>query len=90
MISTGGDEIDVFGVSYNGLGNMVEVPIICECKAHDRLVTLPDWLKFLGKFYTKFLDNQNVNGYFISLSGVNGNVLGAYEEFKKKNKSIKP
>ncbi len=89
MISTGGDEIDVFGVSYNGLGNMVEVPIICECKAHDRLVTLPDWLKFIGKFYTKFLDNQNVNGYFISLSGVNGNVLGAYEEFKKKNKSIK-
>ncbi len=88
-ISSGGDEIDVSGIICNTALSDIDIPIICECKAHSNPINLTDWLKFLGKFYVKTLDNSRTQGYLISLSGANGNVLGAYDDFKKKCDSVK-
>lgn len=88
-ISSGGDEIDVSGIIHNTALSDIEIPIICECKAHSNPINLTDWLKFLGKFFVKSLDNCRTQGYLISLSGANGNVLGAYDDLKKKCDSVK-
>lgn len=81
-ISSGGHEIDVRAEFISpGLNGNNSRPIICECKAYKLAVTMTDWLKFLGKVLVEETKG-NVDGYFIALSGVNGNVQGNYRDLQ--------
>lgn len=89
IVKSGANEYDVF--AHRTIRTMEEskvIPIIAECKAHKKKCDLPDFLKFLGKLYCQKKENPNAEGYFIALSGVNGNFLGAYESLKKIDESI--
>lgn len=81
-ISTGGLEIDVSGeFDIPNVSTSQIVQLISECKAHMNPIGMTDWLKFLGKVYVEEAATRaQVNGCFIALNGVNGNVRGAYEQ----------
>ena len=81
-ISSGALEIDVTANFVFPLpGNPQSKRLICECKAHRTPISLPDWLKFLGKLYVEEArTNSEVSGLFVSLSGINGNVSGNFHE----------
>jgi hypothetical protein len=84
-IGAGGHEIDVKARStHNVLGKETAIPIICECKAHDKPINTNDWLKFLGKVHTERTARPQTIGVLIALTGVNGNVSGAYEDMEDK------
>lgn len=88
VVGAGGDEIDVtakFVSPLPGGGSVFRV--ICECKAHERPITIDDWDKFLGKIFKN--DNKGlVIGLMIALSDANGNVKGDIDEHQDiyKNK----
>lgn len=87
QLHAGGSEIDVTARKDIQMdGCTVEQYIICECKAYANRVALPDWLKFLGKYFASTLEKNNVHGIFVALSDVNGNVSSAYDT----NKSLCP
>lgn len=79
-VSAGGNEIDVTAdiISNTGL-SQIKIPVICECKAYEDAVSMPHWLKFLGKLYIAKRNHSETQGYFIALSGVNGNVWSNYK-----------
>jgi Restriction endonuclease len=84
LVSAGGQEIDVSAdYPMPGIGSVQNRRLICECKAYAKPMNIPDWLKFLGKVYSEEAKlNSEVTGYFIALSGVNGNVSGHYDQLK--------
>jgi len=85
-IGSGGHEIDVRAeYILPGLNGNNSKPIICECKAYKSAVTMTDWLKFLGKVLLEETKGS-VDGYFIALSGVNGNVQGNYRDLRTHNR----
>lgn len=83
-IGAGGDEIDVDAkyVLPQPVDNSV-YRVICECKAHEKPITIDDWDKFIGKVY-KYDRNGLTMGLMIALSDANGNVKGDIEEHKNK------
>ena len=88
VVKSGANEYDVIGRRKLD-GNPAEyVQVIAECKAHRRKCDLPDFLKFLGKIYCQRLEHKRVEGYFVALSGINGNFLGAYESLHKYDDSV--
>ncbi len=89
-IGSGGSEIDIRAeYPVPGLSGGNTIHLVGECKAFEGTVGLPDWLKFLGKLYTeRILKQQSVRGVFVALSGVNGNVAGAYDALKNHNESV--
>ena len=90
FIGAGGEEIDLtaeYEVPQIN-NNFLIKKILCECKAHKKPNDINDWLKFLGKVYHSQIINKEIIGCFISLSGVNGNVAGNYEDIKKSCPSI--
>src|SRR5205809_1095107 len=76
IVGSGGSELDVraeYPLSPLHTGGCLH--IVAECKAHDSPISLPDWLKFLGKIYSEMARRPNqVRGVLIALSGANGNV----------------
>ena len=77
-VGTGGHEIDVHAVrSQIVCVKVVEYPIICECKAHEKMISMPDYDKFKGKVTTAKEENANTSGLLIALSGAMGTVIGA-------------
>lgn len=88
QISSGGHELDIAGeLQVPMVGRDQTIVVICECKAHAKPIGTTDWLKFLGKVYLEEVNsNGQVNGCFISLNGVNGNVSGSYKQLKEKKK----
>lgn len=77
-VGTGGHEIDVHAVRTQIVGvKVVEYPIICECKAHEKMISMPDYDKFKGKVTTAKEENANTSGLLIALSGAMGTVIGA-------------
>ena len=89
IVKSGANEYDVMAKSTKIIDErQVSVPIIAECKAHRKKCDLPDFLKFLGKLYCLRNEEPNTEGYFVALSGVNGNFLGAYDSLRCKDKSI--
>jgi hypothetical protein len=89
-IGAGGHEIDVRATfPMPSLSNSTEVAVICECKAHSRVIDTSDWLKFLGKIYTEQASRQrDVRGIMLALTGVNGNVAGAHESIRDAGKPV--
>lgn len=78
VIGRGGHEIDVYAVREFQTGiQIMQYPIICECKAHEKMVSMPDYDKFKGKLATAQTDNKNTVGLLIALSGAMGTVIGA-------------
>lgn len=74
----GGNEIDVYAVRELQVGiKKIEYPIICECKAHEKMVSGPDYDKFKGKVTTAKEINKNTTGLLLALSGAMGTVIGA-------------
>jgi hypothetical protein len=90
IILTGGEEIDVIAdIETPGLLNKNIQKIFCECKAYRDKIDMNDWLKFLGKLYTRNISGkEKYKAYMIALSGANGNVLGHYDDLKEKTKDI--
>lgn len=89
IVKSGANEYDVMAKSTKIIDERkISVPIIAECKAHRKKCDLPDFLKFLGKLYCLRNEEPNTEGYFVALSGVNGNFLGAYDSLRCKDKSI--
>ena len=89
-ISSGGHEIDVrASLAVPSLSVAQETPLICECKAHAHPIDTPEWLKFLGKIYTEqAATSRETRGMMIALSGVNGNVSGAYEALRTAGRPV--
>ena len=89
-IGAGGLEIDVTAdAPIPGLGQQQVQRVICESKAHRSPIGTTQWLKFLGKiFVDKELYGDEVTGYFIALSGVNGNVAGNYKILRSRTSNI--
>lgn len=89
---SGASEIDVRGEKQDTTGiKNIAIPVICECKAHNKPIDMNDWLKFIGKLYIerkKRTDFQNTIGLMISLSGANGCVQGSYrDDFSDDNRT---
>lgn len=82
-VKSGGNELDVVATKKEAIGG--DINLICECKAHNNLITMNDWLKFIGKLHLEQRKNQMTHGLMIALSGANGNVLGSYNEIKTDN-----
>lgn len=89
VVKSGANEYDVIAKSNRIInGENITIPIFAECKAHSRKCDMPDFLKFLGKLYCQKKENPNTEGYFVALSGVNGNFLGAYDSLRNIDDSI--
>lgn len=87
-IGSGGHEIDIRAeYTVPSLSGNQNKPLICECKAYQSTVGMTDWLKFLGKIFLEKLKGD-IDGYFIALSGVNGNVIGNYRDLQSKTNNI--
>jgi len=82
-VKSGGNELDVVATKKEAIGG--DINLICECKAHNNLITMNDWLKFIGKLHLEQRKNQLTHGLMIALSGANGNVLGSYNDIKTDN-----
>jgi hypothetical protein len=90
VVGSGGSEIDVLGdYPIPGPLGPASLRVIGECKAYESPVTLPDWLKFLGKLFVEEAKAPGeVRGLFVALSGANGNVRGSVEELRNRRKTI--
>ena len=83
LIGVGGEEIDVYAEKEVGNGRKKKKHvIICECKAHEKVINLTDYLKFKGKVATEKEKNKNITGLLVALSGAAGTVIGANIETK--------
>ncbi|WP_121811301.1 restriction endonuclease [Mucilaginibacter kameinonensis] len=89
-VGAGGDEIDVSArFRQPGVAKVIFHEVICECKAYKTPLGIPDWLKFLGKLYAKEHGQaKNIQGCFIALNGVNGNVHGHYKNLSNCGEGI--
>lgn len=80
-IGKGGEEIDLYAIKENVHGlKAVDDPVICECKAHEKVISMNDYNKFLGKVTSAKNKNKYTTGVLMALSGASGNVIGAHNE----------
>lgn len=90
VVGSGGSEIDIRAeFPVPGPVTTADLTVIGECKAYETPVALPDWLKFLGKVYSEEVRwPGQVRGLFVALSGANGNVRGAADEFRRHKNTV--
>jgi hypothetical protein len=89
VVNAGASEVDIKAdYKLQFLSKIVTREVIGECKAYSKPISLPDWLKFLGKIFSAELSGTQVQGCFIALSGVNGNVVGHFDTVKLKRPDI--
>lgn len=90
-IGSGGEELDVTAerVTQN-LGASDRLALLGECKANKTPLGMTDWLKFLGKVFTREAQHSGrpVTARLIALGGVNGNVLGHYRALRELRPTI--
>lgn len=76
---SGASELDVSASKKEKTGvKDIEIPVICECKAHEKPIVMTDWLKFIGKVMIARKQKANTIGLMLALSGANGAVIGSY------------
>ncbi|SMC62234.1 restriction endonuclease [Pedobacter nyackensis] len=86
VVRAGASEVDITAIfSQQYFGTTLIREVIGECKAYSKPISLPDWLKFLGKVFSEEINDKKIQGCFIALSGVNGNVTGHYNTIKAKS-----
>ena len=82
-VGSGGNEIDVSARFHQPmLADTIDVPVICECKAHKTPIDMDAWQKFIGKRAIAARDNANTIGVMIALTGVKPTVASDYENVK--------
>lgn len=81
---SGASELDVTASKIERVGvNDIATPVICECKAHEKPISMTDWLKFIGKIHIAIKKEPRTIGLMLALSGANGAVVGsATSDFK--------
>ena len=85
----GSSELDVTASKKDTTGvKEIITPVLCECKAHQAPITLPDWLKFIGKLTIARKKNNRTIGLMLALSGANGNVIGSFSEDFNNDDSV--
>lgn len=82
VVDSGANEYDVTAYDKNN------IPIMAECKAYSKPCDMNHWLKFLGKLYLLKQEYPEAKGFFVALSGVNGNVWGNFQNIKQHDNSI--
>lgn len=89
VVNAGASEVDITA-NFNqpSMGDLIVHEVIGECKSYSKPITLPEWLKFLGKIFSEEISGKKVQGCFIALSGVNGNVVGHYNTIKTNRPDI--
>ncbi|HEV2693227.1 MAG TPA: hypothetical protein VG347_10065 [Verrucomicrobiae bacterium] len=89
-IGEGGNEIDVQAEFPSPVpGSPANRRLIAECKAYAKPISLPDWLKFLGKVFVEEAKLGNdVDGLFVALSGANGPVRGNFDSLRQRKQHI--
>lgn len=89
-VSSGGEEIDVrASFPVPSVAAAAAVGLVCECKAHRAPLSMPDWLKFLGKVFTEDLrTGVSTHAWLIALGGVNGNVAGNFDDVRRRRTNI--
>lgn len=75
---SGASELDVTASKVERVGiNDINTPVICECKAHEKPISMADWLKFIGKLHIARKTEPRTIGLMLALSGANGSVVGS-------------
>lgn len=75
---SGASELDVTASKIDRVGiNDIVTPVICECKAHEKPISMTDWLKFIGKIHIARIKESRTIGLMLALSGANGAVVGS-------------
>ena len=78
MQVSGASELDVTASKVDRVGiNDIVTPVICECKAHEKPISMTDWLKFIGKIHIARKKDSRTIGLMLALSGANGAVVGS-------------
>ena len=82
-VGSGGNEIDVSARYHQSiLAADIDIPVICECKAHKTPIDMDAWQKFIGKRAIAARENANTVGVMIALTGVKPTVSSDYENVK--------
>lgn len=86
---SGASELDVTASKVEKVGiNNIVTPVICECKAHEKPISMTDWLKFIGKLYIARKTESRTIGLMLALSGANGAVVGSASTDFKDDPSV--
>lgn len=86
---SGASELDVTASKVEKIGiNDIVTPVICECKAHEKPISMTDWLKFIGKLYIARKTKPRTIGLMLALSGANGAVVGSASSDFKDDPSV--
>lgn len=86
---SGASELDVTASKVEKVGiNNIVTPVICECKAHEKPISMTDWLKFIGKLYIARKTEARTIGLMLALSGANGAVIGSASSDFKDDPSV--
>lgn len=86
---SGASELDVTASNVEKVGiNNIVTPVICECKAHEKPISMIDWLKFIGKLYIARKTESRTIGLMLALSGANGAVVGSASTDFKDDPSV--
>ena len=89
VIGAGGNELDVVAVRESIIVGGVQVTnLVCEAKAHVDPVNMPAWQRFLGKLFIQRGKDFNAVGMLVALNGVNGNVMGSYNDLKTHDSAL--
>ena len=89
VIGAGGNELDVVAVRESTIVGGVQVTnLMCEAKALADPVNMPAWQRFLGKLFIERVKDSNTVGMLIALNGVNGNVMGSYNDLKTHDSAL--
>lgn len=85
VVKSGGNEYDVTAEKFLDSSSNQKIPVMAECKAYNKPCDINHWLKFLGKLLQLRNVNPQAEGYFVALSGVNGNVWGNVQDMNDKS-----
>lgn len=85
VVKSGGNEYDVTAEKFLDSSSNQKIPVMAECKAYNKPCDTNHWLKFLGKLLQLRNVNPQAEGYFVALSGVNGNVWGNVQDLNDKS-----
>lgn len=89
-VGPGGAEYDVTGEREPpGATGAPPLFVLGECKAWQDPVNMDAWQKFLGKLLAEHVRRGTpIQGIFMALSGVNGNVASSYDELRKNGLEV--
>lgn len=89
-VGPGGAEYDVTGErEAPGATSAPPLFVLGECKAWQDPVNMDAWQKFLGKLLAEQVRRGTpIQGIFMALSGVNGNVASSFDELRKNGLEV--